>query len=238
MERLLVGPRRRPRKPPVIKTVVRSAEDVCFIKPKKKRTKAEEEAFQARVRPSPILESSKPTHFDRSQCISGPNEGETQLALTGLLSQRLDLDDDSLAAIKLEDDLEVAIEMCKTQEAICTIVELLETEHYPTRSGKCNVSGLKSTALYALAYLLRRQGRETKEGEQAFTDEQALPLATLAQRCMHDDNVQVRAATIEYCIHLYATTTASQFWRISEGDESLEALIWYHLQTASEDGTR
>lgn len=143
----------------------------------------------------------------------------------------MDIDDNSLSTVKLEDDLEVATDMCKTPEAICAILEFLDAEHWKTKpEGKNNVSGMKSTALYVLAYLLRRQVRETKEGKQPFTDKQAIPLAMLAQTCMHDDNVEVRAATIEYCVHLYAATTTTQFWKVSEGDESLEALIWYHLK--------
>jgi len=49
------------------------------------------------------------------------------------------------------------------------LLELLETEQWPTRSrSKNNLSGLKSTALYMLAYLLRRPERETKGGKQAL----------------------------------------------------------------------
>jgi len=206
---------------------------VCFIKPKKNRAKVETEQADVRVRQRPALESPKPVRVDSShwgwrKCLF---KGQTQRALTGLLSQRLELDDNSLATIKLEDDLEVATDMCKTHEAICALLEFLEAEHWKASPPemKINVPGLTSTTLYMLSYLLRRQMREIKDGKQAFTDKQALPLADLAQKCMHDNDVQVRAATIDYCRHLYAATTTSQFWKISEGDESLEALIWYHL---------
>lgn len=206
---------------------------MCFIKPKKTRAKVETEQPDVQVRPRPALDSPKPVRVDSShwgwrKCLF---MGQTQRALTSLLSQRLDFDDNSLSTIKLEDDLEVATDMCKTPEAICALLEFLEAEHWKASPPdvKINVPGLMSTTLYMLSYLLRRQRREIKDGKQAFTDKQALSLAHLAQRCMHDNDVQVRTATIDYCRHLYAATTTSQFWKISEGDESLEALIWYHL---------
>ena len=228
MKRLLVGPRRRPRKP-----VVKSAEDVCFIKPKKTRAKVPAEVPEVRVRPRPVLESPKPVRVDSSnwgwrKCL---HKGETQRALTGLLCQRLDLDDDALSTVKLEDDLEIATDMCKTQEAVCAVLEFLEGEKWEvTPEGKNNVAGLKATTLYVLAYLMRRRVREVKGGKQPFTDKQATSLAMLAQAGIRHESVEVRAAAINYCTHLYAATTTSQFWKISEDDEPLEALVWYHLK--------
>lgn len=226
MKRLLAGPRRRPRKP-----VVKSAEDICFIKPRKNKAKPEAEQTAAKVRPRPVLESPKPVRVDSShwgwrKCILA---GHVHRGLTGLLCERMELEDDSLNTIMLEDSLEIATDMCKTPEAIWAILDFLEAETWKTKPELKNVSGMKSMALYTLSYLARRQVREAKGARQPFSDKQALPLAMLAQKSIKDENVEVRAATMEYCVHLYAATTTLQFWKISEGDDTLEALIWYHL---------
>ena len=228
VKRLLTGPPRRPRQLPPPKT----AEELCFIKPRKPKAKAQEDQGQKRVRPRPEVGSPKPVRIDSShwgwrKCLLS---GQTLRGLTGLLSDRMELDDNSLSTVKLEDSLEVVTDMCKTPDAICAILEFIEDcEDHPTKTEGKNVAGMKSTALYVLSYLLRRLVRDNKTGKQPLSDKQSLPLAMLARKYMNDESTDVRASTMNYCIYLYAATTSLQFWKVSEDDEALEPLIWFYL---------
>ncbi|KAI9879294.1 MAG: suppressor of tub2 mutation [Pleopsidium flavum] len=135
-------------------------------------------------------------------------------------------DSTSHMACGLEEMAEEAVALCKPDDGINAVLNLLEGEKVDTDAGKDQASKTMTMGLNVLAGLLpfvRKQQVTLTEGD---TER----LTALGLRCLGDTNPDVRRAVIEYSLVLHDLIDIKCFWTIVAGARKEHGnLLMYYL---------
>jgi len=147
-------------------------------------------------------------------------------ALCAILTARKHYDSTSHIACGLEEMAEDVVALCKPDDGIDAVLNLLETERVDADARNDEASKTTTMGLHVLAGLLRLVPKQ----QIRLTEEDMERLTGLAARCLGDTNPDIRRAVIEYSLELHDRIGPKSFWSIVAGAKKDHGnLLLYYL---------